>query len=169
MIRPVTSTRVATKGAEDAAGSAPTLRRIKGSMDPESVPQSTTPTSAMPTVSATRGQCAPYGCRWKYCSPTIAHAPTRTMPIVPRIAPNASPARAFAHHSPQRDPHIRLVQCLHATELLDVFRCFFFSDIEHVINCHNADEHARGIHYRKRCPVVFPEYVERILLGIVHV
>src|SRR5207247_9011011 len=84
---------VDTHGAEDAAESAPTLRKIKVSIEPDSVHQSTTPTSAMPTVSATRGQCAPYGCRWKYCSPTIAHAPTRTMPIVPRIAPNASPAR----------------------------------------------------------------------------
>src|SRR5216117_829973 len=92
MINPVTSTSVATKVADDVAGSAPTLRRINGSMDPESVPQSTTPTSAIPTVSATSGQCGPYGCRWKYCSPTMAHAPTRTTPITPRIAPNESPA-----------------------------------------------------------------------------
>ncbi len=36
---------------------APQLRRRKGSIEPESVPQSTTPTSEIPTVRATSGQC----------------------------------------------------------------------------------------------------------------
>ena len=40
---PVTSERVATKGAEEVAGSAPAFLRINGSMAPEIVPQMTTP------------------------------------------------------------------------------------------------------------------------------
>ena len=50
MISPVTSTNVATKGAELTAGSAPSLFKINGNMDPVNVPQSTTPTSEKPTV-----------------------------------------------------------------------------------------------------------------------
>src|SRR5437764_5485782 len=53
IISPVTSTRVSTKGADEVAGSAPNRRKINGSIDPERDPQSTTPTSATPTVSAT--------------------------------------------------------------------------------------------------------------------
>ena len=45
MISPVTSTSVATKGAEEEAGSAPNFFNMIGSILPASVPQSTTPTS----------------------------------------------------------------------------------------------------------------------------
>ena len=47
MINPVTSTNVATNGAEDVAGSRPNRLSIIGSIDPESVPHITIPTSAM--------------------------------------------------------------------------------------------------------------------------
>ena len=40
---PVTSTIVATKGADDVAGSNPNLLRIKGSIEPAIVPSITTP------------------------------------------------------------------------------------------------------------------------------
>jgi hypothetical protein len=60
MIRPVTSTSVATNGADEVAGSKPKRRNAKGSIDPTSVPQSTMPTSASPTVKPTPIQCSPY-------------------------------------------------------------------------------------------------------------
>ena len=59
MISPVTSTSVATNGADDVAGSNPSRRRMNGSIEPTSVPHSTTPTSADATVSATSSQCGP--------------------------------------------------------------------------------------------------------------
>ena len=59
MTMPVTSTRVATKGAEDTAGSMPSRLRINGSMEPLRVPQSTTPMSEIHTVAATSGQWGP--------------------------------------------------------------------------------------------------------------
>jgi len=46
-------------GAEEVAGSNPRRRRMKGSIDPESAPHNTIPTSASPTVSATSSQCGP--------------------------------------------------------------------------------------------------------------
>src|ERR1041385_5966835 len=93
MINPVTSTSVATKGADDVAGSAPTRRKRNGNIEPESEPQRTTPTSARPTVIATSGQCGPYNWRLKYFSPTMDQSATRKTPIVPRIKPNDKPAR----------------------------------------------------------------------------
>ena len=59
MIRPVTSTRVATKGAELVAGSKPRERRMKGSMEPAREPQVTTPMSEKSTVKPMRSQCLP--------------------------------------------------------------------------------------------------------------
>jgi hypothetical protein len=52
MTRPVTSTRVATNGADALAGSKPRRRRTNGSIEPVSEPKVTTPTSEKPTVSA---------------------------------------------------------------------------------------------------------------------
>ena len=43
MMRPVTSTRVATKGAEEDAGSAPSFFKTMGNMLPVRVPHNTTP------------------------------------------------------------------------------------------------------------------------------
>src|SRR5678809_1538675 len=54
MTRPVTSTRVATNGAEALAGSRPSLRRTNGNIEPAIVPKSTTPIKLAPTVAATR-------------------------------------------------------------------------------------------------------------------
>ena len=59
MTRPVTSTRVATNGAEALAGSKPSRLRMKGSIDPDSEPNVTMPTSAAPMVIASRIQCSP--------------------------------------------------------------------------------------------------------------
>jgi hypothetical protein len=55
----MTSTRVATKGADALAGSKPNRFRMKGSIDPASEPKVTMPTSAAPTVQATRIKCSP--------------------------------------------------------------------------------------------------------------
>ena len=51
MIRPVTSTKVATNGAEEEAGSAPNFFKRRGSMLPIKEPQSTTPVKDKKTVS----------------------------------------------------------------------------------------------------------------------
>ena len=53
MTKPVTSTSVATNGAEDVAGSSPNLLSIKGSIDPASVPHKTIPTKLRETVKPT--------------------------------------------------------------------------------------------------------------------
>ena len=53
MTSPVTSTSVATNGAEALAGSAPNRRRTNGSIEPASVPNMTTPSRLPATVSAT--------------------------------------------------------------------------------------------------------------------
>ena len=54
--RPVTSTSVATNGAEDEAGSAPNLFNSNGSMLPMSDDQRTTPTKEKQTVNPIRIQ-----------------------------------------------------------------------------------------------------------------
>jgi len=53
MMSPVTSTNVATSGAEALAGSRRKLRRINGSIEPAIVPKRTTPTRLVPIVAAT--------------------------------------------------------------------------------------------------------------------
>ena len=55
----VTSTNVATKGAEETAGSAPSLFKTIGSIDPVMVPHMTTPNIVKPIVIAINNQCAP--------------------------------------------------------------------------------------------------------------
>src|SRR6476646_6944864 len=60
MISPVTSTSVATNGAELVAGSNPIRRRMNGNIDPDNDPHVTTPTSENNTVIPTRNQCGPY-------------------------------------------------------------------------------------------------------------
>lgn len=52
MITPVTSTSVATNGAEDTAGSAPSFFNAMGSIDPDMVPNITTPMRETPTTDA---------------------------------------------------------------------------------------------------------------------
>ena len=52
MSKPVTSTKVATKGVDEAAGSAPIFLSNKGNIDPISDPQSTTPIREKPTTVA---------------------------------------------------------------------------------------------------------------------
>lgn len=59
MTNPVTSTNVATNGAEDAAGSNPNRRNRNGNIEPDNVPHKTTPTSDTLTVIATSNQCGP--------------------------------------------------------------------------------------------------------------
>ena len=59
MIIPVTSTKVATKGAEAVAGSNFIFFKRKGINDPDSVPQSTIKTKDTDTVSATSNQNSP--------------------------------------------------------------------------------------------------------------
>ena len=56
---PVTSTSVATKGAEETAGSNPKRFKKMGSIEPDKVPQSTTPISENPTVHPIIIQCSP--------------------------------------------------------------------------------------------------------------
>ena len=59
IISPVTSTNVATKGAEDEAGSAPNFFKSIGNMLPANEPHSTTPTNEKLTDAARRNQCNP--------------------------------------------------------------------------------------------------------------
>src|SRR3954464_8876496 len=87
MISPVTSTSVATNGADEVAGSNPNRRKMNGSPQPTSVPHSTTPTNASATVVATSSQCGPYRLE------KADQIEIRRNPIVPRIAPSAIPAR----------------------------------------------------------------------------
>ena len=47
------------KGAEEVAGSNPNRFRTRGSIEPESVPHITMPTSEIATVSPISGQCGP--------------------------------------------------------------------------------------------------------------
>jgi len=53
----VTSHNVAINGAEEVAGSAPNFLRIKGSIEPEIVPQSTIPINEKNTVIPINTQC----------------------------------------------------------------------------------------------------------------
>jgi len=53
MTRPVTSTSVAMNGAEALAGSKPRRENTRGSIEPTTVPNITTPTRLAPTVRAT--------------------------------------------------------------------------------------------------------------------
>src|SRR5580765_4602085 len=59
IIRPVTSTNVATKGAEEEAGSAPSFFKMIGNILPVNVPQRTTPIREKLTVRPTRSQRCP--------------------------------------------------------------------------------------------------------------
>src|SRR6266404_3214177 len=88
MISPVTSTSVATNGAEDVAGSRPNLRNTNGNIEPANVPHITTPISAKKIVNPIKGQCGPYTFE------KSAHNEIRTKPSVPRMPPNASPEKA---------------------------------------------------------------------------
>ena len=56
MINPVTSTIVATKGADAVAGSRPTLLNTKGISEPERVPHSTIATNEKETLNAIQTQ-----------------------------------------------------------------------------------------------------------------
>lgn len=53
---PVTSTSVATKGAEEAAGSSFIFFKNKGNIDPTKLPQSTMPSIDIETVLAISNQ-----------------------------------------------------------------------------------------------------------------
>jgi hypothetical protein len=54
IMRPVTSTKVATNGAEALAGSSRHIVRMKGNIEPAIEPNSTTPTRLAKIVKATR-------------------------------------------------------------------------------------------------------------------
>ena len=56
---PVTSTSVATNGADETAGSNPKRFKKIGSMEPDKVPHSTTPINENPTVNPIIVQCSP--------------------------------------------------------------------------------------------------------------
>ena len=57
MMIPVTSTSVATNGADVTAGSRPRPDKIKGSMDPDRFPKTTTPNKLNPIVPACKITC----------------------------------------------------------------------------------------------------------------
>ena len=54
MMSPVTSTSVATNGAEALAGSSPQRRKMNGNIEPAMVPKVTTPTKLHAIVSASK-------------------------------------------------------------------------------------------------------------------
>src|SRR5678815_2303684 len=88
MIKPVTSTNVATKGAELTAGSAPNFFKIMGNILPQSVPHSTTPSKVAPTVMPISIQCEPYNCGLMAC-----HAKILRKPIRPSTPPSNKPEK----------------------------------------------------------------------------
>ena len=94
MIRPVTSTSVATNGADEVAGSNPNRRKKNGSIEPVKVPQSTTPINERLTVSPTRNQCGPYMLE------TAFQAAIRTKPIAPRMHSKQDAREQLAAHHP---------------------------------------------------------------------
>src|SRR5690349_1786186 len=99
MISPETSTSVATNGADDVGGSIFKLRNRKGSMDPAREPHNTMPTSATPTVSASKNQCSPYA------SNKTAHTEIRIKPNVPNKAPSDKPvinSRRITRHQSRK-------------------------------------------------------------------
>ena len=100
MTNPVTSTSVATKGAEETAGSAPSFFKTMGSIEPLRVPHKTTPTKLNPTVEAISIQWAPYRLGAMLCQ-----TPTRTKPMNPSTEPNNKPLkssrRSTRHQSAQ--------------------------------------------------------------------
>jgi hypothetical protein len=59
MMIPVTSTSVATNGADDVAGSNPSFFMRSGSIDPLNVPHITTPINEVPIVSPISMECSP--------------------------------------------------------------------------------------------------------------
>ncbi|MNF05642.1 hypothetical protein D3C80_2054200 [compost metagenome] len=59
MTSPVTSTSVATNGAEALAGSSLSFCKINGNIDPQIEPKVTIPTRAANTVKPTSSQCSP--------------------------------------------------------------------------------------------------------------
>ena len=59
MIIPVTSTNVATNGAEEVAGSRLNFFKINGTIEPESVPQSTIIAKEIPALIPTKNQYCP--------------------------------------------------------------------------------------------------------------
>ena len=59
MTNPVTSTMVATKGADEVAGSAPIFFSSSGNIEPDSVPYKTIPNKVMATVIPNNNQCGP--------------------------------------------------------------------------------------------------------------
>ena len=56
MIIPVTSTRVATKGADEAAGSSFIFFKMMGSIEPIRLPHNTIPINEKKMVSASKNQ-----------------------------------------------------------------------------------------------------------------
>src|SRR5690349_4627545 len=88
---PVTSTNVATKGAEDTAGSAPSFFKMIGNIEPDNVPHNTTPISDTPTVNATSSQFGPYKSLITPCCISSCHRAILTKPIRPRMVPNNKP------------------------------------------------------------------------------
>src|SRR6056297_610293 len=83
---PVTSTKVATNGAEVTAGSKPTFDIINGNMDPLKLPNRTTPIKLIPTVKDCRKTVIVKGSPLKTIQVEIT-----TVPIIPRTAPNSKP------------------------------------------------------------------------------
>ena len=62
MMMPVTSTSVATNGADEVAGSNLNLFKRRGSMEPARVPHKTTPSTETPVTIANKKVWLPYRC-----------------------------------------------------------------------------------------------------------
>ena len=77
---------MATKGAEDVAGSAPSFLSKIGNIEPLNEPQSTTKTNETLMVNAINNQCSPYVFGQATCQRKI-----RRKPIKPRQKPKRKP------------------------------------------------------------------------------
>ena len=109
MISPVTSTKVATNGADDVAGSKPSFFNNKGSMEPASDPHKTIPINVKPTVKATISQCGPY------ILLNGTHAVIRKKPIIPRVTPSIKPdniSRRITRHQSEIVTSPNAIACM---------------------------------------------------------
>ena len=85
--------------------------------------------------------------------------------ISPRNSAVNQPARLRIMR-PERDFHVRLVECLRSADALDFLGRRRFRDVEHVVDRDDADQHAGGVGDRQRRAVVAAERGDRGLLVV---
>ena len=77
---------------------------------------------------------------------------------------HAQPAGALAQHLEEADLHVRLVQCLHAAELVRVFGGLFDQRVEHVVYGDDAKHLLLRVDHRNRQQIVAADQPRHFLL-----